>query len=112
LHEREQDGSHGSDLNCAKAHKIDKQLYESPSLRDATAKTGQHTLFESRIRFFLSESFFEDFVHSFGFLMSLSASGAFDQMSVKGVAFVFQKLAVKIGGEVIIDFVMNGCHMF
>ena len=44
--------------------------------------------------------------------MNLSASGAFDQMSVKGVAFVFQKLAVKIGGEVIMDFVVNSGHMF
>src|SRR5437667_1206850 len=111
-------------LQRSQAHKIDNPVRQSDglvpwracksatSLRDATAKTGQHALFESRIGFFLNESFFEDFVHSLGFLMSFSARGAFHQMSVKGAAFVFQKLAVKIGGEVIIDFVVNGCHMF
>jgi hypothetical protein len=44
--------------------------------------------------------------------MSLSASSAFDQMSVKGSLFVFQKLPVKIGGEAVIDFVVNAWHMF
>ena len=75
------------------------------------AKTGQHSLFESRIGFFLSESFFEDFVHSFGFLMSFSAFGAIDEVRVKSAAFVRRKLAVKIGGEPVINFVVNCCHM-
>src|SRR5439155_6156674 len=88
LHEREEDGSNGGDLNCAKAHKIDKQLYKSASLRDAVTKTGEHPLSESRIGFFMSESFFQHFVHDFVLLMSLSARGAIDDMSVKRAAFV------------------------
>jgi hypothetical protein len=112
LHECEQDGSNGGYLNCAQAHKIDKQLYESASLRDAIAKTGEHPLFESRIGFFMSESFFQKFVHDFVLLMSFSAGGAIDEMSVERAALLLRKLVVNIGGEPVIDFVVNGCHMF
>src|SRR5439155_3398297 len=102
----------GGDLNSAKAHKIDKQLYESASLRDAIAKTGEHPLLESRIWFFLGEGFFQHFVHDFVLLMSLSARGAIDDMRVKRAAFILGKLAVNVGGEPVIDFVVNGCHTF
>ena len=46
-------------------------------------KPGQHSLFEARIGFLLSESFFQNFVHCFGFLMSFSATGALDEMSMQ-----------------------------
>ena len=112
LHQREKHRGDGGDLNSAKAHKIDKQLYESASLRDAIAKTGEHPLLESRIWFFLGEGFFQHFVHDFVLLMSLSARGAIDDMRVKRAAFILGKLAVNIGGEPVIDFVVNGCHTF
>jgi len=74
------------------------------------AKSGQHSLFESWIGSFLSERFFEDFVHSFGFVMSFTAHGAFDEVRVKCAPFIRRKLAVKIGSEPVINFVVNGCH--
>src|SRR5207248_1981918 len=55
LHECEQDGCDGRDLSGAQSHKIDNQLCETATLRNSTAKTGQHPLFESRIGFFMSE---------------------------------------------------------
>ena len=88
LHECEQDGCDGRDLNGAQSHKIDKQLYESALLRDAIAKTGEHPLFESRIGFFMSESFFQKFVHDFVLLIRSSAGSAFDEVSVNRAAFV------------------------
>ena len=94
MDQRHKHGSNRSDLNCTQPHKIDDQLYESASLRDALAKTSQHSLFEGRIGFFMSESFFKDFVHGFGFLMSFSADGAIDEVRMKGAAFLLGKFAV------------------
>jgi hypothetical protein len=56
-------------------------------LRDAIAESGEHSLFETQIGFFLSESFFKDFVHSFSFLMSFAARGAVEEMRVKRASF-------------------------
>jgi len=58
----------------------------------------------------MSEGFFEDFVHSLGFLVSSSANGAFDEVRVKGAPFAVRKLAVQIGSEPAVEFVVNGCH--
>jgi len=44
--------------------------------------------------------------------MSLSARGAIDDMRVKRAAFIRGKLAVNIGGEPVVDFVVDGCHTF
>src|SRR2546426_11669157 len=44
--------------------------------------------------------------------MSLSARGAIDDMRVKRAAFIRGKLAVNIGGEPVVNFVVNGCHTF
>ena len=89
LYEAEQDGSNCGDLNCAQAHKIDKQPCESGPLWNAAAKTGQHPLLEGWIGSFVSESFFQNFIHDFILLMGLSAGRAFDEMRVKRAAFVF-----------------------
>src|SRR5439155_19878875 len=77
---------------------------------NAVAKTGEHPLLESRIGFFMSEGFFQHFVHDFVLLMSLSTRGAIDDMRVKRAAFILGKLAVNIGGEPVVDFVVNSCH--
>ena len=58
----------------------------------------------------MSKSVFENFVHCFGFLMSFSAGGAVHEVRVQCVAFVVSKLAVQIGGEPVVDFVVDGCH--
>ena len=42
--------------------------------------------------------------------MSFPAGGAIDQVRVKNASFVVGKLTVQIGGEPVVDFVMNGCH--
>ena len=42
--------------------------------------------------------------------MSLSARGAIDDMCVKRAAFILGKLAVNIGGEPAVNFVVDGCH--
>src|SRR6266496_3215527 len=60
----------------------------------------------------MSESFFEDFVHSFGFVMSFSASCAIDEMCVKRTLFAFRQFAMQIGGKPVFDFVVNSCHVF
>ena len=60
----------------------------------------------------MSESFFKDFVHGFGFLMSFSADGAIDEVRMKGAAFLLGKFAVNIRDEPVVDFVVNGCHTF
>ncbi len=57
-------------------------------LRNAAAKTGQHSLLKGRVGFFVSESFFQNFIHDFVLLMSFSAGGAFDEMRVERAAFV------------------------
>jgi hypothetical protein len=88
LYECEQDGSNCGDLSCAQAHQIGKQLYESASLRNATAKAGQHSLLEGWVGFFVSESFFQNFVHDFVLLMGFSAGSAFDEMGVERAALV------------------------
>jgi hypothetical protein len=80
------------------------------SLRNATAKTSQHSLFENWIRSFLCESFFQNFVHNFDFLMSFSAGSAIEQMGVKRAPFVVRKVAVQIGGQPGINFVVDSCH--
>src|SRR4030095_6990965 len=108
----EQGSSDCGDLKCAQPHKTDKQLCEPmASLRTAVAETADHPLFESRIRFFLRKSFFQNFVHDFVLLMRFSAGGAFDEMSVKRAAFILQKLAVNICGEPVINFFVNNCHI-
>src|SRR5436190_23506926 len=89
-----------------------EQFYKSDLLRDAIAKTSQHPLLESWIWFLLRESFCQNFVHSFGFLMSFSARGAIDQMRVKCAPFVIRKVAVQIGGQPAINFVVDRCHTF
>ena len=94
------------------AHQISKQFQQSGSFGDAVSKPGQHSLFESRIGFLLSESFFQNFVHGFGFLMSFSARGAIDEMSMQLALLFVGKFAVKIGSEPVVDFVVNGCHRF
>ena len=83
LHEREQDGSDRGHLSGAQPHQIGKQRNESGSLWNATAKTGQHSLLKGWIGFFMSESFFQNFVHDFVLLMGFSAGGAFDEMRVE-----------------------------
>jgi hypothetical protein len=55
----------------------------------------------------VSESFFKNLVHDFGLLMGFSAGSAFDEMRVEGAALLFGKLAVNIGGEPVVDFVVN-----
>ena len=67
-------------------------------------------MFKTQIGFFLSESFFKNLVHGFGFLMSFPTGGAIDQVRVKHASFVLGKLAVQIGGEPVVDFVVNRCH--
>src|SRR4029077_9620528 len=90
---------------------IDEQSYESSSLRDAIAESGEHPLFETQIRFFLSESFFEDLIHSFGLLMSFAACRAVEKMRVKRASFRIGELSVKICREPVVNFVVNGCHI-
>src|SRR5207247_9452507 len=102
--------SDGGNLYRTQTHQIDKRLYESASLRDAIAKSSEHALFECWIWFFLSESFFKNFVHGFGFLMSFSAGDAIDQVRVKHASFVLRKLAVQIGGRSVVVLVVNGCY--
>jgi hypothetical protein len=97
-------------LDGAKTHQIDEQFYESGSLRGAFAKTSQHPLLEDWIGFCLWKGFFQNSIHSFGFLMSFSAPGAIEQMRVKRALFAVGKLAVQIGGQPSVDFVVDGCH--
>src|SRR5262249_16808950 len=112
LHKSKQHCSDGCDLRGAQMHQITKQLYRSALLRDALAKTRQHALFESRMGFFLSESFFQNFVQRFGLLMSFPAGSAIDEVCVKRAAFLIGEFTVKVAGEPVVDFVVNGCHMF
>jgi hypothetical protein len=42
--------------------------------------------------------------------MSFSARCAIDQMRVKAASFVIGKLAVQIGGQPAINFVVDRCH--
>ena len=42
--------------------------------------------------------------------MSFPAGGAIDQVRVEHASFVVGKLAVQIGGEPVVDFVVDGCH--
>jgi hypothetical protein len=67
-------------------------------------------LFKTWIGFFAGESFFKNFVHGFGFLVSFSTRGTFDEVRVKHALFVLGKLTVQISGEPIVDFVVDGCH--
>ena len=112
LHEREQHRCYRRNLRCAKSHKIDNELCDAAGfLRNAVAKAGEHSVLERGIRLFVREFFFQNFVHNFVFLMGLAAARAFDQMGVQGILFLVRKLAVQIGGEVVVDFVVNrhGC---
>ena len=44
--------------------------------------------------------------------MGFSARGAIDQVRVKRTSFIIRKLAVQIGGQPAVDFVVNRCHTF
>jgi hypothetical protein len=99
-------------LCCAHADQIGKQFQQSGSFGEAASKTGQHSLFEARIGFLSSESFFQNFVHCFRFLMSFSAGGALDEMSMQLALLFVGQFAVKVGSEPVVDFVVNGCHRF
>ena len=83
LHQPEQHRSDRSDLRRAHAHQISKRFQQSGSFGDAVSEPGQDSLFKSRIGFLLSESFFQNFVHCFGFLMSFSARDALDEMTMQ-----------------------------
>ena len=108
LHESEQHRCHCRDLRRALAHKIDNELCDaSIFLRNAVAKTGEHPLLEGGIRLFIREFFFQNAVHDFALLMGLAAARAFDQMGVQRILFLIGKIAVQIGGEVVVDFVVN-----
>ena len=112
LHKAEQYRNDCGHLYGAKTHQISKRFYQSALFGDAIAEAGQHSLFESRIGFLLSESFFQNFVHSFGFLVSFSAGGALDEMRMQLLLLLIGEFAVKIGSEPVVDFVVNGCHRF
>ncbi len=60
----------------------------------------------------MRESFFQNLVHNFDFLMSFSARSAIEQMPVKHATFAIRKLVVQIGGQPIVNFVVNRCHRF
>src|SRR5260370_38914348 len=110
--EGQKDTGDRRELSRARAHEIDKELRNSTtSFRNAIAKPSEHSLLERGIRFFVCEFFFQDFVHDFVLLMSLTAAHAFDEMGVQRVLFLFGKLVVQIGSEVVIDVVVNrhGC---
>jgi hypothetical protein len=44
--------------------------------------------------------------------MSLSARTAIDEMRMKRAPFVIRKLAVQIGGQPVVNFVVDRCHTF
>ena len=60
----------------------------------------------------MSESFFQNLVHNFDFLMSFSARTAIDEMRMQRAPFVIRKLAVQIGGQPVVNFVVDRCHRF
>jgi hypothetical protein len=60
----------------------------------------------------MRERFFQNLVHNCGYVMSFSAHGAIDQVRVKRVSFIIGKLAVQIGRQPDIDFVVNRRHTF
>src|SRR5437763_14615962 len=85
-----------------------KSSETSCTVGNTIAKGSQHSILERDIRFFVFQFFFQNFVHSFCFLMGLAALGAFDQMGVERVSFVVVKLAGQIGRELSVDIVVNG----
>jgi hypothetical protein len=110
LHKAKQHRCKCGDLCSTRAHQIGNQFEQSGLFGDAVTKTAQHSLFEVRIGFLLSDRFFQNLVHCFDFLMSSPARGAINEMSVQLALFFAREFAVQVSSEPVVDFFVNGCH--
>ncbi len=107
LHQAEQEDGGGRELGRTGAEKAAREVDQAPFLRNPVSETGDHPLFEVRIRRFLRESLFKNSVHGLYLLLGLTAGGAFRQVLLQTGRFLRGQLAVRIGREPLVNVFVN-----